>query len=311
MWPRVGKGVALFLLPVLALAGGLKAFRYAKLRLALENAHREFSQGEFIRAEFWTGRAFGVDPQNVEVARLMAEIDEAENKPAALGWRIKVAQCEPGNTGDVLAWARTALRFDQKEMAARALKSLPQEVSNRSPEYHELVGALALASGVMGLAEAHFITASQLDHDNPAYKANLAAFRLAHSSRPEVRTAAARDLEGMLTDSRVSLFATRALLEDAIRSRDSARAQRFAHTLGALPGHDFNDDLRCLAAALPEPGFHAALEGIEARAGSGRHVERSNGRLAERAWNGRGNAAMVWAPACRNPVEYSGADDRG
>jgi Flp pilus assembly protein TadD len=248
--------------------GGWEGFRYAKLHLALERAHREFSQGEFMRAEFWTGRAFGVDEQNIEATRLMAEIDEAQNKPAALAWRIKVAQREPGNTEDIMAWAKCALRFGQDEMAVNALKGLPPDFKNRSAEYHELMAGCALAAHETGLAEANFITAAELDHGNPVYRANLSAFHLTNSSSPEIRTAAARDLEGALADSRASLFAARALLADAIRNKDNARAQRFADKLRALPEHTFSDDLSCLEAVMPEPAFHPALDQIEHRAGS-------------------------------------------
>jgi hypothetical protein len=265
-WPRFAKALALLLIALLTLCGGWKIFRHAKLKLALRNAHREFSAGQFMRAEFWTGRAFAVNGQCVEATRLMADIDEAENKPAALGWRIKVAQLEPGNTADLMAWAGTALRFDQMEMVATALRSPPRDFKNQSPEYQELMGSCALAGREMGLAEAYFITAANLDHDNPVYRATLAGFRLAHSSRREIREAAARDLEQMLTDPRVSLFAARALLADAIQDKDNAREQHFAQKLGSLPGHDFNDDLSCLEATLSEHDFHSNLDEVEDRA---------------------------------------------
>ena len=71
----------------------------------------------------------------------------------------------------------------------------------------------------MGLAEAYFITAANLDHDNPVYRRNSCrrfAWRIPRTGGAE---AAARDLERMLTDPRVSLFAARALLADAIRGQ--------------------------------------------------------------------------------------------
>ena len=196
-----------------------------------------------MRAEFWTGRAFSVDEKNTEAMRLMAEINEAQDKPAALGWRIKVAQREPRNTRDIMAWAKSALRFGQGEMAGSALNSLPLEFKEQSAEYHELMAGRALAAHESGLAEAHFVRAAELDRANPVHQVNLAAFRLTTSTIPEVRMTAARELEGAQADPRVSQFAVRTLLGDAIRNRDRARAQRFAEKLRSLPEHSFGDNL--------------------------------------------------------------------
>ena len=166
----------------MVIEGGWKGYEHLKLHLALARARREFSTGQFMRAEFWTGRAFSVNEQNTEAARLMAEINEAQDRPAALAWRMKVAQREPGNTGNIMAWAKSALRFGRDEMATSALNSLPPEFKERSAEYHELMAGRALAAHESGLAEAHFIKAAELDHANPIHGVNLAAFRLTNSS---------------------------------------------------------------------------------------------------------------------------------
>ena len=78
--------------------------------------------------------------------------------------------------------------------------------------------------------------------------------------------AAARELEGALADPRVSLFAVRALLNDALRNRDGARTRRFAEKLRSLPEHNFTDDLSCLRAMMTEPTFQSELDKIERRA---------------------------------------------
>ena len=87
--PRLGKIFALLILLALIFAGAWEGFRFAQLHLALTRARREFSAGQFMRSEFWTNRAFHLDEKNIEATRLMAEINEAQDKPAALGWRIK------------------------------------------------------------------------------------------------------------------------------------------------------------------------------------------------------------------------------
>jgi len=265
---RLRKAFLFFLLPVLVVAGGWEMFRYVKLHLALERAHRAFSQHHYAQAEFWTFRVFSADNTCVEGMRLAAEINEAQDRPAALGWRVKVAQRGPGTTEDIMAWAKCALRFGQGGMAATALKSLPLDFKNRNAEYQELMAGCALADHQPGLAEAYFAKAAELGGNNPVNRVNLAAFRLTNSPSAEARAAAARDLEGLLADSRVSLFAARALLGAAIRSGDRARADRFAEKLRSLPEHNFTDGLSCLEAVISEPAFHPALEETEHRAES-------------------------------------------
>jgi hypothetical protein len=266
--PRLTKAFLYLVLPALVIVGAWEGFKYAKLHLALQRAHREFSNRQFMRAEFWTGRALGADEKNVEATRLMAEINEAQDRPAALGWRIAVAQRAPQSTGDVMAWAKCALRFGRAEMALNALKSLPPEFKERSAEYHEMMAGCALAGHQLGLAGAHFARAAELGEGNPLQRVNFAAFRLANSSSGEMRAAAAQELEGALADSRVALFAARALLGDAIRNRDHARAERFAEKLRSMPEHVFSDDLSCLEAVSSEPAFHPGLEEVERRAES-------------------------------------------
>ncbi len=221
-----------------------------------------------MRAEFWAARALSMDEGNVQATRLMAEINEAQDRPAALGWRIKVAQREPRSTGDIVAWAKSAFRFGQPEMAMNALQSLPPDFRNRSADCQELMAGCDLARHETLIAEAHFARAADLDRDNPIHRVNLAAFRLANSTSAEVRTAAARALEGVLGDSRASLFATRALLRDAILTRDRARTRQFEDKLRSLPERGFSDDLSCLDAAWSEADFQPALKAVEHRAES-------------------------------------------
>jgi hypothetical protein len=266
--PRVGKTFALFLIAIVVIGGGWVGFRMAKLQLALARAHRELARKDLGRAEFWTGQALSVDERNAEAARMMAEISEMQDQPAALTWRIRVAQREPGSTGDIMAWAKCALRFGQGQMAFNALNSLPPDFKDHSAEYHELMAGWAVAARAPGLAEAHFVKAAELDHENPLHRVNLAAFRLTNSSNPELRAAAARDLEALAADPKVTFFAVRTLLADAIRHRDAARARRFAEKLRALPGHTFGDELSCLESGMAEPALHHAIEELEHRAAS-------------------------------------------
>lgn len=299
--PRLGKALLFFLAPVLLIVGGWHGIRYAKLHLALSRARREFTDVQFMRAEFWAGQALGVDPKNTAATRLMAEITEAQDKPAALGWRIRIARLEPGNTADILAWAKSALRFGQRDMALKALESLPADFKNSSADYHELMAGCALASHDAPLAEEHFAKAAELDPGNPLHRANLAAFRLNTSADAGTRAAAAKELEEALQDSRVNLFAARALLADAMRNHDRAKAGQLVEKLRSLPEHKFSDELCSLDIAPGGPDFQTALDAMEKRA-------EANAQWAAEmtAWlNSHGMAAeaLRWSARLQEPVQ--------
>jgi len=246
----------------------LEGFQYAKLHLAIGYAQKAFSVKQYQRAEFWTNRAFGTDPRNIEAIRLMAEINEVQDHPAALGWRIRLAQREPENAENIMAWAKSAIRFDQVEMALKALNSLPSEFKGRSAEYYELMAGCVSSTHYGSLAEGYFRKAAELDPGNPVRQINLASFRLMNSPDPNICSAAKLELEGKLSDSRVALYAVRSLLEDARRNKDRERVQRFAGKLRSIPGHNLSDDLACLDSAMSEPDFHHELEAVEDRAKS-------------------------------------------
>jgi len=264
---RLGWWLLFVILSALIIDGSLMGYRGFKLYLALSAARSEFEHGQLMRASFWAGRALSIDPTNIDAARLLADVDAAQGNPIELSLRMRISQREPGDTADALALARSALRFGEREIALHALDGLPQDFKDHSADYHDLMGTCAAADSELGLAESHFQKAVELAPNDPAHRVTLAAFRLANSTNPYARAAATLVLEGTPTDlGAVSLYATRALLDDALRSGERARAERFAAQLHALPAHTFGDDLHCLDAAMPGPDFPAALADIEQRA---------------------------------------------
>jgi len=292
IWRRLKWPIFFLLALVAAIALAWSGYRLLTLRLWLVRAHREFSAKHYKSAEFWTGRALGANQLSVDATRLMAEIEEAQDLPTALTWRIRAVQCAPGSAEDILAWARCAMRFDQLETALRALKILPQDFKNGSAEYHELMAGCAMANHDFGVAQGLFFRAVQLDRGNPVHLLNLAAFLVANSPSLAVRASAVHDIEGLAGDPRVRLSAVRTLLADALRNKDATRARRFAGKLRSMPEHNFSDDLSCLDAVTSDPAFRPALEAVE-------HQARADAKwVAETAdWlNSRGMAgeALRW-----------------
>ena len=263
--PRLMKAVVCLLLAGGVIVGVWQGVRYGRLHLALRHAHEEFAAQRYMRAEFWAGRALSVDDRNIDATRLMAEINEAQDWPAALGWRIKVVQREPNNNDDMMLWAKSAFRFGQREMAAHVLKSLPADFQERSAEYHEMMAGIALVHHDLRGAEEHFVRAAELDRANPVHRINLASFRLANSPDKEVRAGAVKDLHEALADPGARLLAIRELLADAIRHHDRENALRLADQLRAMPEHTFADELSCLDIVPTQDRFKAAVADFEKR----------------------------------------------
>ena len=263
---RLAKALALLVLLASATFGCWEGFRQTKLHLALQRAHREAANRQFMRAEFWTNRAFTADPKSVEATRLMAEIYEAQDRPEGLGWRIRVVQGAPGSTADILAWAKSAFRFGRRDMALNALKSLPTDFQNRSADFHELMAGCALGTNDLAGADVHFRKALELAPGDPVQHVNLAAFQLTYVTDRATRVEAGQYLEGALNDSQARLYAARALLTLAMRSRDRTAARGFGEKLRAMPEHTFSDDLSRLELSIGEPAFGPALAEIEHRA---------------------------------------------
>jgi thioredoxin-like negative regulator of GroEL len=299
----LSKAFGLFVLLVLAIVAVGEGYRSLKLHLALKHARQEAKDGQFMRAEFWTERALSVDRKNVDAVRLMAEINEAQDRPVALEWRARVAQLNPSNATDILAWAKCAFRFGQRDTALKALNGLPPDFQNRSADYQELMAGYAIADHHDALAEADFVRAAELDPANPIHRTNLAAFRLNYSANPEVRAAAGKELEGMVNDPRAALFAVRALLTEAIRKKDRAQMRQWAEKLRTLPDRSFNDDLACLESLIAEPSFPAALEEIEHRAEADSQWVTATGDWLNR--HGKVAETLRWFPRLPEPIRFN------
>jgi Flp pilus assembly protein TadD len=263
---RVKKPLAFLILMVLLIVGAWKGFFYAKLHLSIKYSRRELAKRSFMQAEFWTDRALSVDPGNLEALRLMAEIQEVQNKPSALEWRIRVAQRNPGNPEALIAWAKCALSFQQVDMALKVLESLPADFKTRSADYHAVSANCALTRQEIGLALSHFMKAAELEPGNPIHRLNVAAVRLTNSISQQTRAVPARELEAALADPGLNLFAARSLLVDAIRWRDREKAPRYAKLIRDHPDHLFSDELSCLEAETTEQNFRAAIQKTEQEA---------------------------------------------
>src|SRR5689334_2932684 len=119
------------LLGLLALAAlgfvGLKIYRRVEPDRLARRAREYMEKGDYLNATLTLRRALDVNPTNRTAIRQMAEMAEKLQSPAALNWRRSLAELNPGNAEDALAWANSALRLKRSAMARQAIESIPEK----------------------------------------------------------------------------------------------------------------------------------------------------------------------------------------
>ena len=272
---------------------------------------------DYRAASLWALRLLQADPQGRRPAQLIADVEDSAGAAAALRWRLRVAQLSPGESGALLALAKTALRLEKTDLAGRALRLIPKEDQD-SLAYHSLAAAWSANSGRMAAAEVHFAACVLLEPGNPDHHINLATLR-ADSPRPEAARAARGELEKWAaTPGPARASALRALATVLLRARDPAardpaRAVALAGELVALEASPGDPMLRLDALRQANsPGYAPAFAKQKSLA------ESDPNRIAALVnWmNARGmlSEARRWlaglGPAARLPVgaQVAGAD---
>lgn len=199
-------------------------------------AAAELAAGDLRAATMWATRLNQVDPRGLPSASLRASVADATNRPEAVLLRARVAQLKPGDTGALLAWAKSALRGNQHALAERALSLVPEGERN-TLSFHTLSAALCVATNRFARAEGHFLECQRLEPAVVLHKINLAALQLRHPE-PE-KAAAARQLLEQVAEEKnehrplVLRALTQGLLD---RGNDLEGALKFARLLAAESG---------------------------------------------------------------------------
>ena len=133
-------GILIFLI-----AGGVlgyKQFHKWQERRLVAQANALVNQKDLKRASLDARRILQINPESVAGHRIMARISEDSGSRAAIDWRRRVVDLEPGNAADIIALARAGIRFNDKAARDYALSRLPESAKN-STEYHALAADLA------------------------------------------------------------------------------------------------------------------------------------------------------------------------
>ena len=258
--------IAGLVLLVLLVWGGSRFYYSWQERHVLRRAAAYLSGGDIRAAGLSARRAYQLNPESVPAARMLGQIAEAAGERAALEWRRRAVQLDPGSVEDQIALARCALQFQDLAAAERALAAVNDAA--KSAPYHAVAAQLAEARRQPGEAREHWIQAAQFDPNNKTYQVQLAAISLA-SPDAAVRESARASLEELRKSPGERVAAARALIVDgAMNRKDPDDVLRLARELRAYPEASFSDALLYLdiLRQLRHADFVSFLTEIEQKA---------------------------------------------
>jgi thioredoxin-like negative regulator of GroEL len=239
--------VALLILAGAALLGPRVKRRFDRWSATrhAERAAPAFAKGDFQRAALDARSALERNPRDVDAMRVMAKSVEAMGAPGALQLRQRLDSVSPGDAENTLAWAKDALAAGDGATAEEVLAKLKPAERNGAP-WHDLTARIALAKRDVADAETHWMEAVKLDPKDEDYRLNLATLQVEKGSSG-AREAALEILKELSTKPGKRMASLRALLGDAMKHGEGAKAKKLAETLASDPHAIFADKLTHLA----------------------------------------------------------------
>jgi hypothetical protein len=271
---------------------GYKQYRAWQERRLVAQANALINERNLKRASLDARRILQINPDSAAGCRIMARISEEAGAKAAVEWRRRVVELEPGNARDVILLARAALRFDDKQSLDLALKRLPEEAKNTA-DYHAFAADLASRRNDVAEMERHLREAVRLDPANKDTVLRLAAVELALRD-DSVRARGKQTLLDLQREAPMRREATRRLVFGALRRRQPDEALPFARQLDAFPERMFEDRLLLLQALheTADPAYTAFLQELQTTAAA--DAEQAAQLISWLNANGMPAAAIAW-----------------
>lgn len=220
--------------------------------------------GDYRTASLAAQNVLAIKPSSAPAARVVAELGERAGDRAALEWRRKVAQLEPNSVADTLAWARSALQFNDPTMAERALSTV-SPAGQQTAGYHAVAALLAEARHEQNKAVDEWQEAVRLEPGNNEYRLQLGIIEI-HSAQPERHAAGEALLKELRADPKERAAATRALItEGTLRRAYAADLLQLARELQSYPEATIDDRLLFLdfLHQMKVPEFSVYLSTLE------------------------------------------------
>ena len=250
---------------VLAVGGtfGYTSYRNWQQRRLVAKANALVNQGDYKRASLDARRLLQINPNNADGFRILARLSDKAGLRSALDWRRRVMDLGVATPTDLILLARAAIRFDEQATADVAMSRLP-ESAKETAEYHALLADIALKQRDGVEMERHLSEANRLEPANKDYIMRLAALRLG-ANDADIRAKGKQTLVELQNDPMLRREATRYLVEDALRQKNTLTALELARLLDSYPDKTYADRLLLLSALKTafDPGFAPFLEELQ------------------------------------------------
>ena len=239
------KKTAIFLVVILTVAAagwfGRRTYKKVTESRLISQAKQSLEKQDFQTTALCLQRAMQINPLNVESGIIMGDMLEGLGSPAAISWRVRVAQLQPTNVTNRFAWAQTAIKLKDYRSAAEALSGV-EEKFKTTATHHKLLGALAWAVGRSGEAEEHYTAALRQEPTNESTALNLAMIHLT-STNSETATHARQSLEQMRTNAALGSASLHHLLTDAVAHESLPKAVGLSEEIIKAPSATFGDKI--------------------------------------------------------------------
>ncbi len=237
---------------------GRPAWREHKEKRFSNQARENLASGDERRALLAARQALAINSNNLAACEVMAALADQGRAPAAILWRRRIAEIQPGLENRIKL-AACALRFEQPPfpLAVQTLREIGTNGHGSAP-FHLVAAQLALKRNQTSEAEQHFAAAAHIEPTNQLHRLNLAVVQL--QSRDAEKAAEAEDqLAALQEHANLGAYALRSLAMHQLSRRQPARALETSTRLLQHRGANFDDTVQHLT-ILHEAG----AEGFEA-----------------------------------------------
>ena len=174
----------------------------------------------------------------------MADLADYLHSPAAMIWRGRALEYNPGSYDDRLKLAETAIKRRDYAAAGQALDSVKSSETNR-PSFQNVAGALAAAMNQRDLAVTHFREVARLEPTNLVPLLNIAVLQIQGSNAIDAAQAHSflRGMASNATNAELRVKALRELTVDAMRHRQTNAALTLSKELLGQTNSGFGDQV--------------------------------------------------------------------
>ena len=235
-------------------------------RSLIRQARGSIAHNDYRGAAIRLSRVFGLNPDNIEASRLMADLANKVESPAAVGMHRRVSSLLPDSFDDAFGWAAASLKANDLDQACKALAIL-KRTGPDDTRYYDMAGRIAAAGNRHEEADSFFAEALRREPGNADYlvesAANEAEFR-----DPARREEGVKKLRELSQNPDARLAALRALQSDAFAWDEANNALEQGAKIAADPAATFPDRLKYLNTlwTVHHPRFSAYLAEMQGRA---------------------------------------------